>query len=70
MSNRRKLRNPEVLEFRVVDSLAAALSNPAGFHCPDCDSELSAPVVLTDSHARIEIHHDDTCPWLNARTTR
>ncbi len=70
MSNRRKLRNPEVLEFRVVDSLAAALSNPAGFRCPDCDSELSAPVVLTDCHARIEIHHDDTCPWLNARTTR
>jgi hypothetical protein len=64
MSNRRRPRR--LVQFLLVlgtdaDALAAGLS----YRCPLCDSEV-APSA--DAKGMLEVRHDDSCPWLKART--
>jgi hypothetical protein len=61
MSNRRRPRT--VHELRFVESVDAVLANPASLRCPDCDSTLGQPVRYSDQVVRLEVRHDETCPW-------
>lgn len=68
MSNRRRLRRT-ALEIRLVRGTAAhALQVGRSYRCPDCSSEVGDGATHGDSLAWVEIRHDDTCPWLEART--
>ncbi len=66
MSNRRRPRRNKT----ALDTIAAAVGNQriAG-GCDDCDA-YQTMTKRDDGVFRVTVHHDDTCPWLNARTTR
>lgn len=69
MSNRRRPRAVVALtELRFVDSVDDALANLDALRCPDCDSRLGVPERHGDQAVRLEVRHDETCPWLRRWT--
>lgn len=53
-----------------LDNLAVRFAGkrvPGG--CEDCDAYQTFEREADGTYA-VRVHHDDTCPWLNARTSR
>lgn len=38
------------------------------YRCPDCDSETTFDLMGQPGIYKITVAHDETCPWLAART--
>jgi hypothetical protein len=64
VSNRRRPRLVEYLFVRGSDADALALG--LRYKCPDCASEVGP--AAPGSGLMLEVRHDDSCPWLQART--
>ncbi len=61
MSNRRSPR-------QLTDELDAKTGHRIPGGCDDCDAYQT--MTKQDGIYHVTVHHDDTCPWLRARTTR
>jgi len=59
-----------VLVFATTADREAALADPKCWRCPDCHSHLSTPTRHGNGLVEVDRNHDDTCPWLLARTER
>ncbi len=62
MANRSSTSSPA----SVLDQLTGHRI-PGG--CDDCDA-YQTMTKRDNGVFRVTVHHDDTCPWLNARTSR
>ena len=65
MSNRRRrcLRVSYPVDGDRLEVLLAALT----YRCPDCDNDV-VPIGIKGIVAHVQVQHDETCPWLAART--
>ena len=61
MSNRRRPAHPAA---SALDALAGRRI-PGG--CDDCDAFQT--MTLTEGVYMLTVHHDESCPWLNGRTS-
>jgi len=57
MSNRRRARGP-VARRTAIERAA---------QCPDCNSEVVTRWAREGELTRLEVRHDDTCPWYARR---
>jgi hypothetical protein len=69
MSNRRRARRRDLMisDLYLVDDVRTVLDNLEPYRCPDCDSTFGQITHHAEQVVSVQVMHDDTCPWWNAR---